>query len=146
MPIMVSMCQHFAEQQFRNTVMCSCAPYTIFCSSKVRFMHTSTVRSHSCSEKTTRMPVVQECLLPRHSPIKRNVICFHIILTKLQCKLGVNFVYLQVHFSIGLHRHAILAVAYLGFHFGGGSKFFWKSGGICMVRSAMQRVAKPRVC
>ena len=23
-------------------------------------------------------------------------------------------------------------VAYLGFHFGGGSKFFWKSGGICM--------------
>ena len=38
------------------------------------------------------------------------------------------------------------AVAYLGFHFGGGSKFFWKSGGICMARSAMQRVAKPRVC
>ena len=29
---------------------------------------------------------------------------------------------------------------------GGGSKFFWKSGGICMARSAMQRVAKPRVC
>ena len=25
-------------------------------------------------------------------------------------------------------KHAILAVAYLGFHFGGGSKFFWKSG------------------
>ena len=37
-------------------------------------------------------------------------------------------------------------VAYLGFHFGGGSKFFWKSGGLCMARSAMQRVAKPRVC
>ena len=33
-------------------------------------------------------------------------------------------------------------MAYLGFHFGGGSKFFWKSGGICMARSAMQRVAK----
>ena len=29
---------------------------------------------------------------------------------------------------------------------GGGSKYFWKSGGICMARSAMQRVAKPRVC
>ena len=29
---------------------------------------------------------------------------------------------------------------------GGGSKFFWKSGGICMARSVMQRVAKPRVC
>ena len=29
------------------------------------------------------------------------------------------------------------AVAYLGFYFGGGggSKYFWKSGGICMVRS-----------
>ena len=104
MPIMVSMCQHFAEQQFRNT------HYTIFCSSKARFMHTSTVRSHSCSENTTRMPVVQECLLPRHSLIKRNVICFHIISTKLQCKLGVNFVYLRVHFSIGLHRHAILDI------------------------------------
>ena len=38
------------------------------------------------------------------------------------------------------------SVAYLGFHFGGGSKFFWKSGGICMARSAMQRVAKPHVC
>ena len=37
-------------------------------------------------------------------------------------------------------------VAYLGFHFGGGSKFFWKSGVICMAQSAMQRVAKPRVC
>ena len=43
------------------------------------------------------------------------------------------------------HRTSNLApVAYLGFHFGGGgvSKFFWKSGGICMARSAMQRVAK----
>ena len=29
---------------------------------------------------------------------------------------------------------------------GGGFKFFWKSGGICMGRSVMQRVAKPRVC
>ena len=39
------------------------------------------------------------------------------------------------------------SVAYLGFHFGGGgSKFFWKSGDICMALSAMQRVAKPRVC
>ena len=39
------------------------------------------------------------------------------------------------------------SVAYLGFHFeGGGSKFFWKSGGICMALRAVQRVAKPRVC
>ena len=38
-------------------------------------------------------------------------------------------------------------MAYLGFHFGGGgSNFLGKSGGICMVRSAMQRVAKPRIC
>ena len=31
------------------------------------------------------------------------------------------------------------SVAYLGFHFGGGggSKFFWKSGGICMSPSAI---------
>ena len=28
---------------------------------------------------------------------------------------------------------------------GGGSKFFWKSWGICMAPSAMQSVAKPRV-
>ena len=34
----------------------------------------------------------------------------------------------------------ILAVAYLGFHFGGGgSNFFCKSGGICMARSTMQQ-------
>ena len=37
-------------------------------------------------------------------------------------------------------------VAYLGFYFGGGggggvgSKYFWKSGGICMVQNAMQCV------
>ena len=31
-------------------------------------------------------------------------------------------------------------VAYLGFHFGGGgSKYFWKSGGICMALRALQR-------
>ena len=30
--------------------------------------------------------------------------------------------------------------------FRGGFKIFWKSGGICMARSAMQRVASPRVC
>ena len=42
--------------------------------------------------------------------------------------------------------YVFYAVAYLGFHFGGGSKIFWKSGGICMARSAMQRVAKPHVC
>ena len=29
---------------------------------------------------------------------------------------------------------------------GGGSIFFWKSRGICMAQSSMQRVAKPRVC
>ena len=29
---------------------------------------------------------------------------------------------------------------------GGGSKYFCNSGGICLVRSAMQRVAKPRLC
>ena len=39
----------------------------------------------------------------------------------------------------------VQAVAYLGFHFGGGSNFFLEKWGICMARSAMQRVAKPRV-
>ena len=34
----------------------------------------------------------------------------------------------------------------VGFHFGGGSKYFWKSGVICMALRAMQRVAKPRIC
>ena len=29
---------------------------------------------------------------------------------------------------------------------GGGSKYFWKNGDICMARSPMQRVAKPSVC
>ena len=51
MPMIVSICHHCNEQQFRNTVMCTLRD---FLSSKVRFMHTSTVtRSHSCSEETT---------------------------------------------------------------------------------------------
>ena len=29
-------------------------------------------------------------------------------------------------------REHVQSVAYLGFHFGGGSNFFWKSGGFCM--------------
>ena len=53
-------------------------------------------------------------------------------------------------YSVTTHSHlqprVQCPVAYLGFYFGGGgSKFFWKSGGICMARSAMQRVAKPSV-
>ena len=51
-----------------------------------------------------------------------------------------------VVYSIMKKTRSTYPVAYLGFHFGGGSNFFWKSGGICMARSAMQRVAKPRVC
>ena len=35
MPMIVSICQHFGEQQFRNTVMCSSAPYTIFSIAKL---------------------------------------------------------------------------------------------------------------
>ena len=43
------LCQHCDEQQFRNTIMCTLHD---FVSSKVKFMHKSTVtRSHSCSEK-----------------------------------------------------------------------------------------------
>ena len=30
MPMIVSIWQHCDEQQFQNTVMCSCVPYTIF--------------------------------------------------------------------------------------------------------------------
>ena len=35
MPMIVSICQHFGEQQFRNTVMCICATYTIFSAVKL---------------------------------------------------------------------------------------------------------------
>ena len=34
------------------------------------------------------------------------------------------------------------AVAYLGFHFGGGSKYFCKSGGNCMARGEATRLAR----
>ena len=52
MPMIVFICQHCHEQQFRNTVMCCCVLICDFLSSKVKCMHTSTVtRSHSCSEK-----------------------------------------------------------------------------------------------
>ena len=49
MSIIVYNCQHCDEQQFLNTVMCTLHN---FLSSKVRFIHTSTVtRSDSCSGK-----------------------------------------------------------------------------------------------
>ena len=49
MPMVVSICQHCDEQQFWNTVMCTLHN---FLSSKVWFMHTSTVsRLHSYFEK-----------------------------------------------------------------------------------------------
>ena len=53
MPIIVSNCQHCDEQQFRNTVKCTLHD---FLSSKVRFIHTSTVtESDSCSGKKIRV-------------------------------------------------------------------------------------------
>ena len=52
MPMIVSICQHCVEQQFRDTVMCILRD---FLSGKVRFMHTSTVtRSYFSSKKTKR--------------------------------------------------------------------------------------------
>ena len=56
MSIIVSNCQHCEEQQFR---ILSCVHYTDFLSSKVKFIHTSTVtRSHSCYGKIRRTPRV----------------------------------------------------------------------------------------
>ena len=52
MSIIVSNCQHCDEQQFQTL---SCVQLHDFLSSKVRFIHTSTVTgSHSCSGKTMR--------------------------------------------------------------------------------------------
>ena len=46
MSIIVSNCQHCGEQEFQNTAMCTLHDYL---SSKVRFIHTSTVTgSNSC--------------------------------------------------------------------------------------------------
>ena len=55
MPMIVSSCHHCEEQLF-HTLTYVHYIYTQFCQlSKVRFIHTSTTtRSHSCFEKTTR--------------------------------------------------------------------------------------------
>ena len=71
-------------------------------------------------------------------PYIKGIFLFH------ACYKSLSTVHYK-HACIRVHQYN-QPVAYLGFHFGGGSKFFWKSGGICMARSAMQRVAKPRVC
>ena len=55
-----------------------------------------------------------------------------------------TFINLLILFIDTLHNILPSGVSRISFR--GGSKFFWKSGGICMARSAMQRVAKPRVC
>ena len=70
MSIIVSICQHFGEQQFRNTVMCSYAPYTIFSVAKLDLCIRALTRSHYCSENSTRTPRVHLVLtyqpLPGH--------------------------------------------------------------------------------
>ena len=62
-----------------------------------------------------------------------------------KCIIRESIVYTRDH-SVSLFlrikaskiKRSLSTVAYLGFHFGGGgSKFFWKSWGICMARSAM---------
>ena len=56
MPMIVSICQHCHEQQFRNTVRCT--QHDLH-GGIVRFMHMSTItRLHSFSEKNTRTPLV----------------------------------------------------------------------------------------
>ena len=59
--MIVSMCQHCDEQQFRNTVMCRCAPYTIFSVVKLDLCirAQSVTRSHSTLKKPTRTPPVR---------------------------------------------------------------------------------------
>ena len=60
MLIIVSNCQHCDEQQFKNTVMCTLHD---FHSSKVRFIHTSTVTgSNSCSEKNYEYASRTSCI------------------------------------------------------------------------------------
>ena len=51
----------------------------------------------------------------------------------------------KVHVAIHLFINDCSGVSRILFR-GGGSKFFWKNGDICMALCAMQRVAKPRVC
>ena len=50
-----------------------------------------------------------------------------------------TYVNIYIYVCVCVHIYIyIYTVAYLGFHFGGGSKFFWKSGGIC-IRHAFAR-------
>ena len=53
-------CQHFGEQQFRDTVMCSCAHYTIFSVEKLDLCIRALLLDHilALKKKTTRTPRV----------------------------------------------------------------------------------------
>ena len=43
-------------------------------------------------------------------------------------------IYRYLGLAMQLMLYPVWAVEYLGFHFRGGSKYFWKSGGICKAR------------
>ena len=62
--MIVFICQHFGEQQFRNTVTCSCAPYTIFSVAKLDFCIRALLLDHILAlEKKILVPLAY-ILLP----------------------------------------------------------------------------------
>ena len=55
-------------------------------------------------------------------------------------------IYRYLGLAMELMLYPVWAVAYLGFHYRGGSKYFCKSVGICMALRAMQRFAPCSAC
>ena len=86
MPMIVSICQHCDEQQFRNTVRCTLHD---FLSSKVGFIHTSTVtRSHSCSEKNYAYASRTSCYI---------IILLYILRVRLAYILLYYYIIVYIH-------------------------------------------------
>ena len=65
MSMIVSMCQHCDEQQFRNTVMCSCAPYMIFSVVKLDLCIRALLLDHILALKKIRVRLLYILFLIR---------------------------------------------------------------------------------
>ena len=59
--MIVFICQHCDEQQFRNTVICSCVPYTIFSKVKLDLCIRTLLLDHILALKKMRVRLA--CIL-----------------------------------------------------------------------------------
>ena len=84
--------------------------------------------------------------VPKYIKKNINFTCIILIyLERLWDLLKALTFHLQKYPTMLLNKYICSGVSRISFRGGGDSKYFWKSRGICMARSSMQRVAKSRI-